>query len=226
VFRSSHDFDARYLSWVVTVGIPGYVTSFQDLRGRPHFPLDPQVLREWPPPPPERAPELTPVRLAGGRPRSDVEAAERIRAEDPPDLAVIDAAAADVGWYRRPTTGIDVLTCADPRDLWGRTISVRAGRFAYRTPDRQGKERNEESVTLASFSDLGSGRRFLVMEMGAMLRTRRVLPILRAKVCAPGFTLTRHPLKLEVEWDGGNAVFPPGYPYGNPCSSPGSRTAP
>jgi hypothetical protein len=55
VFRSTDDFDARYLSWVVALGIPEYVESFQDMYGRPHFPLDPVVLREWPPPPPERA---------------------------------------------------------------------------------------------------------------------------------------------------------------------------
>lgn len=164
VFRSTDDFDAGYLSWVVALGIPEYVESFQDMYGRPHFPLDPVVLREWPPPPPERAPELTPVRLdrARGWPRTDLETAERIRAEDTQDLPVIDAAAADIGWYRRPATGIDVLTYTDPRDLWGRAISVRDGRFACRTPDRQ----EEESVTMASFSDPGSCRRFLVMEMG------------------------------------------------------------
>jgi hypothetical protein len=214
VFRSSDDFDATSLSWVVAVGIPAYVASFQDLHGRPHFPLDPSVLREWPPPPPERAPELTPVRLdpARGWPRADLETAERIRAENRQDLPVIDEAAAEIGWYRTAATGVGVLTYGDPRDLWGRVISVHDGRFAYGSPNSQ----KGESPTMASFSDPGSAQRFLVMDMGATLRTRRRLPILRAKTPAPGFTLTRHPLKLEVEWDGGNAVFPSGYLYGNP----------
>ena len=65
--------------------------------------------------------------------------------------------------------------------------------------------------TIATFSTAAAARRFLVMEVGAIRRIRRGLPVIRVHTPNPATTLRKAPTQFELSWPGGQATFGLGY---------------
>jgi hypothetical protein len=57
----------------------------------------------------------------------------------------------------------------------------------------------------------GAGRRFLLLELGGILRMRRRLPRIRLNRLAPACAIEKGPTAFELSWAEGQATFPTGY---------------
>lgn len=67
-----------------------------------------------------------------------------------------------------------------------------------------------ERALIAAFEDVEDARRFLVMELGALLRARASRPALAADELPPGFVIEEAPTALWLSWLTGSAEFPSG----------------
>jgi hypothetical protein len=185
-------YEAVTFSWVVAADPTAIVASYGHVNGEPLFDLgitpDPVV----PERPPARIMDPPPIEP----PPPDEEAI---------DHATIDGVLAELGWERRPAAGAEVLAVVGHAQV-GRAISYRQSQFVY------------ESVVDAdyrkvrgTFSTAAAGRRFLLLEFGGILRTRRRLPRIRLNRLAPACTLEKGPTAFDLTWAGGQASFPVGY---------------
>ena len=185
-------YDAVEFSWVAGAEPVAIAASYRHPNGKPLFDLGQAEVAQ---------PARPGPRLATLRPRP---------VETPPpdpdvgsDLPVIDQLAAAIEWAREDATPPDVLLVGD--GAAGRVISYQRSMFEYQSFVRDWRK------TIATFSTAATARRFLVMEMGAIQRTRRGLPVLRVHAPHPDTTLSKAPTQFELSWSGGQATFGAGY---------------
>ena len=69
-----------------------------------------------------------------------------------------------------------------------------------------------ERTMLGVFEDIEDARRFLTMEVGALVRDRNRMPRLVARALPPGFVLEQAPTALWLTWFTGSAEFPTSEP--------------
>jgi hypothetical protein len=69
---------------------------------------------------------------------------------------------------------------------------------------------DQPRIVLGVFEDVEDARRFLTMELGALLRKRERMPRLAASDLPPGFVLEQAPTALWLSWFTGSAEFPQG----------------
>lgn len=178
-------YEAVKFSWVADAEPAAIAASLRDPRGRPLFDL---TAEELAPPSPRPIPTLLPPR----RPRRlppDVGAAA--------DLRVVEQAASELGWTRRAAVWPDVLAIGD--DQMGRLVTQQRGAFAY--------QHDRSRTTIAYVTAPAAARRFMLLDLGEILRTRRRLPILRVHSTGPNTVLTKTATQFELTWPGGAATF-------------------
>jgi hypothetical protein len=183
--------DAVIFSWVIDADPAAIVASYQHPNGEPLFdlaiPLVAETSERWPDhvmaPPPIEIP-----------PPDDEEV----------DQATIDAMLAQLGWERRQPSGADVVLVGEPRV--GRAIAYRQSQFVYESVTPPDHRR-----TRCTFSTAAAARRFMIMELGHVLRLRTPLPRIQPNRLAPGCTIEKGPTGFEVACLGGRATFPIGY---------------
>lgn len=182
--RISSD-DAMLFSWLATATPTDIARSFRHLNGEPLFDLG---VRFDTPRPPGRAMDPQPV---------EVPPSEGI---DPADLAVIDDVAARLGWARRPAEGTEVLALGDGQV--GRALTYRRSQFVYEST--VGATDRKAICTVATAA---AARRFLVAELGGILRMQARLPIVLPSRPAPGCTIEQEPTGFNVTFPAGWANF-------------------
>jgi hypothetical protein len=64
---------------------------------------------------------------------------------------------------------------------------------------------------IVTFSTAAAARRFMIMELGGILRSRRRLPKIQPNRLAPECGIEKGPIGFELSWAGGEATFPIGY---------------
>jgi hypothetical protein len=183
--------DAVIFSWVIGADPAAIVASYQHPNGKPLFDLAIPPVAE----PPERPPGHVTAPPAIEIPPPD---------DEEVDQASIDAVLAQLGWERSKPSGADVVLVGEPRV--GRAIAYRQSQFAYESvipPDHR--------RTRCTFSTAAAARRFMIMELGHVLRLRTSLPRIQPNRLAPGCTIEKGPTGFEVAWLGGRATFPIGY---------------
>ncbi|MDQ1578950.1 MAG: Immunity protein 61 [Microbacteriaceae bacterium] len=70
--------------------------------------------------------------------------------------------------------------------------------------------RGRDRVVIGAFEDLDDARRFLVIEVGALVREKQQMPQLSARELPPGFVIEELPTALWLSWFTGSAEFPIG----------------
>jgi len=183
--------DAVIFSWVIDAEPAAIMESYQHPNGEPLFDLGLHVIAEEPERPRGRV--------------TDPPAIETPPADDEEvDHVTVDAVLSELGWDRRTPSEADVLRVGDLRV--GRAIVYRRTQFVY------------ESVTppdyrhaRCRFSSAGAARRFMIMELGHVLRLRTSLPRIQPNRLAPGCTIEKGPTGFDVAWPRGRATFPLGY---------------
>jgi hypothetical protein len=185
--RISSDNDAVLFSWLATATPVDIARSFRHLNGEPLFDLgvrfDTRQQR-----PPGHATDPQPVETP---PSEGIDTA---------DLAVIDDVAARLGWARRPAEGTEVLALGDGQV--GRALTYRRSQFVYESTVGA-----DDRKAMATFATAAAARRFLVAELGGILRMQARLPIVRASRPAPGCTIEKEPTGLKVTFPAGWANF-------------------
>jgi hypothetical protein len=182
--------EAVEFSWVAEVEPAVIAASFRDPAGRPLFDLSPEEMA--PPPAPRPIPTLLPPRPLRRQP-ADADAAT--------DRPVVERAASDLGWTLRTTAWPDVLAVGD--DQMGRLVIQQRGAFAY--------QHEHSRKTITYLTSPAAARRFLLLDLGRILRIRRRLPILRVHSTCPDTVLTKGAAQFELAWPGGAATFPLGH---------------
>ena len=119
------------------------------------------------------------------------------------DLATIDAVLADIGWERRPRR--PTFSRWEMR-RWAEPSLYRQSQFVYESVVRP-----DYRNVMCTFSSAAAARRFMIMELSAMLRMRTRLPKIQLNRLAPGCTIEKGPTDFELAWPGGEATFPIGY---------------
>jgi hypothetical protein len=194
IFHS--DLDAIGFSWVARAEPADIAASYRHFNGEPLFDLGLPVEAQWPAPPaPRRVMAPPPVE----KPQDDLDAA---------DLAVIDAVAAVLKWARRPATGAEILSVGD--DQVGRAISYRQSQFVYE--HTVGRDWRKIECT---FSTAAGARRFLIAELGSILRMRTRMRTIRPKLAAPDCHIERGPASFLVTSPAGQAAFRLGLGHGH-----------
>jgi hypothetical protein len=186
-----HRYEAVTFSWVIDAEPATIVASYQHPTGEPLFDLGIPAVTEVPEPPRPRVMDPPPIETP---PPDDEEV----------DHVTIAAVLAKLGWELWTPSGADVLAVGEPRV--GRTISFRQSRFVYETvipPDYRSAR--------GTFSTAAAARRFMIMELGFVLRLRTRLPKIQPNRLAPGCTIEKGPAGFKVGWPAGNAIFPIGY---------------
>jgi hypothetical protein len=183
--------DAVIFSWVIDADPAAIMESYQHPNGEPLFDLGLPVIAEEPERPRGRV--------------TDPPAIETPPADDEEvDHATVDAVLSELGWDRRTPSESDVLRVGDLRV--GRAIAYRQTQFVYESvipPDyRHARGR---------FSSAGAARRFMIMELGHVLRLRTSLPRIQPNRLARGCTIEKGPTGFDVAWPRGRATFPLGY---------------
>jgi hypothetical protein len=185
--------EAVTFSWVIGADPAVIDASYRHLNGEPLFDLgiraEPEVF-ERPrghlmEPPPIESPPID----------EDTEV----------DQTTIDTLLADLGWERRTPSGVDILSIVGPSEV-GRAIAYRQSQFVYESvvgPDFRD--------VMCTFSTASAARRFMIMELGSMLRIRRRLPKIQLNRLAAECTIEKGPTDFELTWPGGEATFPIGY---------------
>lgn len=113
------------------------------------------------------------------------------------DLRVVEQAASELGWTLRAAAWPDVLAIGD--DQMGRLVTQQRGAFAY--------QHDRSRTTMAYVTTPAAARRFLLLDLGEILRTRRRLPMLRVHSTCPNTVLTKTASQFELTWPGGAATF-------------------
>jgi hypothetical protein len=67
-----------------------------------------------------------------------------------------------------------------------------------------------DGEVIGAFDDLDDARRFLVIEVGALVREKQRMPQLTAHDLPPGFVIEESPTALWLSWFTGSAEFPMG----------------
>jgi hypothetical protein len=184
---TSSDDDAVLFSWLATATPVDIARSFRHLNGEPLFDLGVRFdTRQQRPPGREMDPQPLEIPPSEGI--------------DPADLAVIDDVAARLGWARRPAAGTEVLALGDGQV--GRALTHRRSQFVYESTvgaiDRK---------AICTFATAAAARRFLVAELGGILRMQARLPIVQPSRPAPGCTIEEGPTGLKVTFPAGRANF-------------------
>ena len=187
------EFDAIRFSWIALSDPAEIAASCRNVNGEPLFHLGVEP-GSWPPKPAPPQPELPPEPIEIPPPE-DV---------DPTHLAVIDEIAALLGWTRRTPVEAEVLAVGD--QYMGRAVSYRHSRFMYENtlPD-------DYRSAVCAFSTADVARRFLLFDLGTILRTRRRLPIIRPNRLAPGCDIDKGPNFIVLTWPAGRGEFRVGF---------------
>jgi hypothetical protein len=195
VFQS--DLDAIGFSSVARAEPTDIAASYRHVNGEPLFDLgvpSEAHRRESPAPPrrvtarPRRVETPPPVEAP---PPDDLDAA---------DLAVIDAVAADLKWARRPATGAGILSLGD--DRVGRAISYRQSQFVYEhTVGRDWRK------AICTFSTAAGARRFMIAELGHIVRMRTRMRRIRPKLAGVDCRLEKGPTGFLVTTPAGQGSF-------------------
>jgi hypothetical protein len=195
IFHS--DLDAIGFSWVARAEPADIAASYRHVNGEPLFDLGLPVEAPRPAPPAPRRVMAPPPPVE--KPPDDLDAA---------DLAVIDAVAAELSWVRRPASGAETLSVGD--DQVGRAISYRQSQFVYEHTVGRDWRRIE-----GTFSTAAGARRFLIAELGGILRTRMRMRTIRPKLAAPDCQIERGPTSFLVTSPAGQATFRLGLGHGH-----------
>jgi hypothetical protein len=191
IFHS--DLDAIGFSWVARAEPADIAASYRHFNGEPLFDLGLPVEGQWPAPPAPRG-VMAPPPVE--KPPDDLDAA---------DLAVI---AAELKWARQPATGAEILSVGD--DQVGRAISYRQSQFVYEHTVGRDWRRIE-----CTFSTPAGARRFLIAELGSILRMRTRMRTIRPKLAAPDCHIERGPTSFLVNSPAGQATFRLGLGHGH-----------
>ena len=183
--------DAVIFSWVIDAEPAAIMESYQHPNGEPLFDLGLPAIAVEPEPPRGRV--------------TDPPAIETPPADDEEvDHVTVDAVLSELGWDRRTPSEADVLRVGDLRV--GRAIAYRQTQFVYESvipPDYRHAR--------CRFSSAGAARRFMIMELGHVLRLRTSLPRIQPNRLARGCTIEKGPTGFDVAWRRGRATFPLGY---------------
>jgi hypothetical protein len=183
--------EAVTFSWVIDADPGAIVASYRHPNGEPLFDLGVSAHLEKPERPRGRRMDPLPIEIP---PADDEEV----------DQATIDSVLAELGWVRRTPSGVDVILVGD--EQVGRAIVYRQSQFVYESvvfPDYR-KAR-------CTFSTAAAARRFMIAELGHVLRLRTSLLRIRPNRLASGCTLEKGPTGFDVAWPEGRASFPIGY---------------
>ena len=184
-------YEAVTFSWVIDADPVSIVASYRHINGEPLFDL-------------------------GIRPEAELVERPRGRLMDPPpietppledeeiDLATIDEVLTELGWKRRTPSGADVLDVGDAQV--GRAIAYRQSQFVYESVVRP-----DYRNVMCTFSSATAAQRFMIMELGRLLRMRTPLLRIQLNRLAPTCTIEKGPTDFELAWPGGEATFPIGY---------------
>lgn len=185
-------YEAVTFSWVIEADPATIVASYQHPNGEPLFDLGIPPTIEEPKHSTGRVMDPPPI-------------------ESPPpdegkiDQATIDALLADLGWERRTPLAAEILAVVGHAEV-GRAISYRQSQFIY-----EAVVESDYRKIIATFSTAAAARRFMIMELGGILRTRRRLPKIQPNRLAPECGIEKGPIGFELSWAGGEATFPIGY---------------
>jgi hypothetical protein len=183
--------EAVTFSWVIDAAPAAIVASYRHPNGEPLFDLGVPADVEKQDRPRGRLMDPPPIETP---PADDEEV----------DQATIDAVLTELNWLRRTPSGADILLIGD--EQVGRAIAYRQSQFVYESvvfPDYR-KAR-------CTFSTAAAARRFMIADLGHVLRLRTSLLKIRPNRLAPGCTLEKGPTGFDVVWPGGRASFPIGY---------------
>ena len=111
---------------------------------------------------------------------------------------------ADRCWERRAPSGGDLLWVGDRHQ--GRAIAYRQSQFVYESMTGMGRYRD----TKATFSTAATARRFLLLELGDVVRRWTGMPRIQPNRLAPHCTLEEGPTGFELTWLDDRATFPAG----------------
>jgi hypothetical protein len=187
------DSDAIHFSWVARAEPADIAASYRHVNGEPLFDLGVRFeTQRTDPPPPGRVMVPPPVETV---PPDDLDAA---------DLAVIDAVAADLKWTRRPATGAEILSLGDAQV--GRAISYRQSQFVYE--HTVGRDWRKAECT---FSTAAVARRFLIAELGSIVRMQKRMRTIRPKLAGPDCSIEKGPTSFLVTSPAGQATFNLGF---------------
>jgi hypothetical protein len=187
-----HQHKAVTFSWVINADPAAIVASYQHPNGEPLFDLGVPVTIAKPKRPKRRLRKAPPIEL----PPADAEEV---------DQGTIDAVLADLGWERRIASGAEILAAVGPGQI-GRAICYQQSQFVY-----ESVVESDYRSTVCTFSTAGAARRFMIMELSAILRMQRRLPKIQLNRLAPGCGIEKGPTGFELSWPGGEANFPIGY---------------
>jgi hypothetical protein len=186
-----YQYKAVTFSWVIGADPAAIVASYQHPNGEPLFDLGvPAVIEK-----PRRR------RGRGRKPPIEV---------PPPDAkeidqTTIDAVLADIGWRRRKASAGEILAVVGDGEV-GRAISYRQSQVVY-----ESVVDSDFRSTVCTFSTAWAARRFMIMELSAILRMRRRLPKIQLNRLGSGCKIEKGPTDFELNWSGSEATFPIGY---------------
>ena len=186
-----YQYKAVTFSWVIGADPAAIVASYQHPNGEPLFDLGVPAVIE--------------------RPRRRRARVRKPPVEVPPpdaqkvDQTTIDAVLADLGWRRRNASAGELLAVVGDGEV-GRAISYRQSQFVY-----ESVVNSDYRSTVCTFSTAGAARRFMIMELSAILRMRRRLPKIQPNRLGSGCNIENGPTDFELSWPGGEATFPIGY---------------
>ena len=184
--------DALLFSWAVGAEPDAILASYRHVNGLPLFDLGIPA-DEW---------NLHQRRRPGGRVLEPEVETPPPDVDDAADQLAIDEVLADLRWERRPPGGADVLAVADRYQ--GRAIAYRQAQFVYETMSGKGGHRNGK----ATFSSAAAARRYMIIDLRAVFRTRTGMPKIGSDRLAPDCSVEEGPTGLELSWPGGRATFP------------------
>jgi hypothetical protein len=184
--------EAVTFSWVIDAAPTAIVASYGHVNGEPLFDLGITAEAVVTERPPARIMDPPPIES----PPPDEEAV---------DHATIDGVLAELGWEPRPAAGAEVLAVVGPGQV-GRAISYRQGQFVYESVVDSDYRKVQGTLSTAA-----AGRRFLLLELGVILRMRWRLPRIRLNRLAPACAIEKGPTAFELSWAEGQATFPTGY---------------
>jgi hypothetical protein len=187
------DLDAVGFSWVSMAEPADIAASYRHFNGEPLFDLG---IESEPRPPQPPRPRRVMAPLPVESPPPDY--------LDPADLAVIDEIAARLNWARRPPVGAEVLSLGD--DQVGRAISYRQSQFVYEHTVSE-----DWRSAVGTFSTAAAARRFMIAELGFILRQRTRMPRIRPRRVGPDCAIEKGPTSFLVTSPAGQGNFNIGY---------------
>jgi hypothetical protein len=186
-----YQYKAVTFSWVIGADPAAIVASYQHPNGEPLFDLGVPAAIEKP-------------RRRRGRARKPPIEVPPPDAEEV-DQTTIDTVLADLGWRRRKASAGEILAVVGDGEV-GRAICYRQSQFVY-----ESVVESDYRSTVCTFSTAGAARRFLIMELSAILRMRRRLPKIQLNRLGSGCKIEKGPTDFELSWSSGEATFPIGY---------------